>query len=125
MKRAELQQREQAIDAKSAELQGLHAQLIPLYNRLCSQLPEFQARCSVLALSSAQALLLMQSPRLIRVHPLPLSGVLEVLDGCMGCLCLPAMQSPPFSSLRHLPMQGKANRRLLPEEAGCSSGCAR
>lgn len=49
-KTAELQQREQAIDAKSAELQGLHAQLIPLYNRLCSQLPEFQARCSVLAL---------------------------------------------------------------------------
>lgn len=33
------------MDVKSAELQGLRNQLLPLYNRLCSELPDLQARC--------------------------------------------------------------------------------
>ncbi len=40
----EMQQKEGAIDTKSAELQNLHAQLVPLYDKLQSELPELQAR---------------------------------------------------------------------------------
>lgn len=39
-----LQQREAAIDAKSSKLQGLRAEILPLYNRLQLELPELQAR---------------------------------------------------------------------------------
>ena len=122
-KAAELLQREQAIDAKSAELQGLHAQLIPLYNRLCSQLPELQARCSVLSLLCTSSAL-TQSPGLITVHPSPLAGMLRVSGGLWDAHTCLHCKAQLFSSLRPLPMQDKAARRLAPVEAGCISGCA-
>lgn len=39
-----LEQREAAIDAKSAKLQGLRTELLHLYDKLRSELPDLQAR---------------------------------------------------------------------------------